>query len=58
MQPTILDCLKKRAAAVVGALENRGINENVLKSRGVGSAEATIPHQLQMLKEWLTEKLL
>jgi len=34
---------KERAAAVVGALENRGINENVLKSRGVGSAEATIP---------------
>ncbi|WP_433632566.1 OmpA family protein [Chryseobacterium cucumeris] len=34
---------KERAAAVVGALESRGINENVLKSRGVGSAEATIP---------------
>ncbi|WP_241316789.1 OmpA family protein, partial [Chryseobacterium arthrosphaerae] len=34
---------KERAAAVVGALENRGVSENVLKSRGVGSAEATIP---------------
>jgi len=34
---------KERAAAVVGALESRGINENVLKSRGVGSAEATVP---------------
>ncbi|MCP1300660.1 OmpA family protein [Chryseobacterium sp. S0630] len=34
---------KERAAAVVGALESRGINDNVLKSRGVGSAEATIP---------------
>ena len=34
---------KERAAAVVGALENRGVNETVLKSRGVGSAEATIP---------------
>ncbi|RQO38363.1 OmpA family protein [Chryseobacterium sp. KBW03] len=34
---------KERAAAVVGALESRGINENILKSRGVGSAEATVP---------------
>ncbi|AZB00056.1 OmpA family protein [Chryseobacterium joostei] len=34
---------KERAAAVVGALETRGVNDNVLKSRGVGSAEATIP---------------
>ncbi len=34
---------KERAAAVVSALETRGISENVLKSRGVGSAEATIP---------------
>ena len=34
---------KERAAAVVGALENRGINESVLKSRGVGSVDAKIP---------------
>ncbi|MGH1519433.1 OmpA family protein [Chryseobacterium sp. JK1] len=34
---------KERAAAVVGALESRGISENILKSRGVGSADATIP---------------
>ncbi|UKB83198.1 OmpA family protein [Chryseobacterium sp. MEBOG06] len=34
---------KERAAAVVGALESRGIKENVLKSRGVGSSEATVP---------------
>ncbi|REC47952.1 OmpA family protein [Chryseobacterium pennipullorum] len=34
---------KERAAAVVRALESRGVNENILKSRGVGSAEATIP---------------
>ncbi|MEG0928624.1 MAG: OmpA family protein [Chryseobacterium sp.] len=34
---------KERAAAVVGALETRGVNDNALKSRGVGSAEAIIP---------------
>uniref|UniRef100_UPI0022E2782B OmpA family protein n=1 Tax=Chryseobacterium indologenes TaxID=253 RepID=UPI0022E2782B len=34
---------KERAAAVVSALENRGVSDNVLKSRGVGSAEAKIP---------------
>jgi len=34
---------QERAAAVVVALENRGVSANVLKSKGVGSAEATIP---------------
>ncbi|MFP3599375.1 OmpA family protein [Chryseobacterium sp. SIMBA_029] len=34
---------QERAAAVVVALENRGIDQNVLKSKGVGSAEARVP---------------
>ncbi|AKK71809.1 membrane protein [Chryseobacterium gallinarum] len=34
---------KERAAAVVAALESRGVSQDVLKSRGVGSAEATVP---------------
>ncbi|MBV8327866.1 OmpA family protein [Chryseobacterium sp.] len=34
---------KERAAAVVSALESRGISQNVLKSRGVGSEDAKIP---------------
>jgi len=34
---------QERAAAVVAALENRGIDQNVLKSKGVGSAEAKVP---------------
>jgi len=34
---------QERAAAVVVALENRGIDQNVLKSKGVGSAEAKVP---------------
>ncbi|KFF09821.1 membrane protein, partial [Chryseobacterium piperi] len=34
---------RERAAAVVSALEVRGVSQNSLKSRGVGSAEATIP---------------
>lgn len=38
-----LDLSKKRAAAVVAALEKRGINSIQLKSRGVGEAEATMP---------------
>ncbi|MDE5493348.1 OmpA family protein [Elizabethkingia meningoseptica] len=34
---------KERAAAVVNALEARGVAADALKSRGVGSAEATVP---------------
>ncbi|WP_223606734.1 OmpA family protein [Chryseobacterium sp. OSA05B] len=34
---------RERAAAVVAALENRGVSQNVLKSKGVGSADATFP---------------
>ncbi|EJL73873.1 OmpA family protein [Chryseobacterium populi] len=34
---------QERAAAVVAALENRGVSLNSLKSRGVGSAEAKFP---------------
>jgi OOP family OmpA-OmpF porin len=34
---------KERAAAVVVALEGRGVPVNSLKSKGVGSADATIP---------------
>ncbi len=34
---------QERAAAVVAALESRGVNQNVLKSKGVGSAEAVVP---------------
>ncbi len=33
---------QKRAAAVVQALEARGVNNNQLKSKGVGEAEATV----------------
>lgn len=38
-----LDLSRKRAAAVVEALEARGVNTDVLKSRGIGSAEAKVP---------------
>ncbi|PIF43256.1 thrombospondin type 3 repeat-containing protein [Chryseobacterium sp. 52] len=34
---------KERAAAVVGALEARGVNPSTLKSIGIGSQEAKIP---------------
>ena len=34
---------KQRAAAVVAALEARGVSADALKSKGVGSAEATMP---------------
>ncbi len=34
---------KERAAAVVKALEARGVNPDVLKSIGIGSQEATVP---------------
>ncbi|MEC5394493.1 OmpA family protein [Bergeyella sp. RCAD1439] len=34
---------QRRAAAVVEALEARGVNPAQLKSKGVGSAEATVP---------------
>ena len=34
---------KQRAAAVVAALEARGVSADALKSKGVGSAEATVP---------------
>jgi outer membrane protein OmpA-like peptidoglycan-associated protein len=34
---------KQRAAAVVAALEARGVDASALKSKGVGSAEATVP---------------
>ena len=34
---------KQRAAAVVGALEARGVNPATLKSIGIGSQEATVP---------------
>lgn len=34
---------KQRAAAVVKALEERGVNPSQLKSKGVGSAEAKVP---------------
>ncbi len=34
---------RERAAAVVGALEARGINPNTLKSIGIGSQEAKVP---------------
>jgi outer membrane protein OmpA-like peptidoglycan-associated protein len=38
-----LNLSKQRAAAVVAALETRGINPNTLKSIGIGSQEATVP---------------
>jgi len=38
-----LNLSRQRAAAVVGALEARGINPNTLKSIGIGSQEATVP---------------
>ena len=34
---------RERAAAVVKALEERGVSENQLKSKGLGSQEATVP---------------
>ena len=34
---------RERAAAVVKALEERGVSENQLKSKGIGSQEATVP---------------
>nr|AAT70744.1 OmpA [Riemerella anatipestifer] len=34
---------RERAASVVAALEARGVNPSQLKSKGVGSAEATVP---------------
>ena len=34
---------KQRAAAVVAALEARGVSADALKSKGVGSTEATVP---------------
>ena len=34
---------RERAAAVVKALEERGVSENQLKSKGFGSQEATVP---------------
>lgn len=34
---------RERAASVVAALEARGVSSSQLKSRGVGSAEATVP---------------
>ena len=34
---------RERAAAVVKALEARGVNEHQLKSTGVGSREAVVP---------------
>ncbi len=34
---------RERAAAVVAALEARGVSADALKSKGVGSAEATMP---------------
>jgi hypothetical protein len=34
---------RERAAAVVGALEARGVNPNTLKSIGIGSQEANVP---------------
>jgi outer membrane protein OmpA-like peptidoglycan-associated protein len=34
---------RERAAAVVAALEARGVNANALKSIGVGEAKATVP---------------
>ncbi|AYN00375.1 OmpA family protein [Chryseobacterium sp. 3008163] len=38
-----LNLSRQRAAAVVAALEARGINPNTLKSIGIGSQEATVP---------------
>ena len=38
-----LNLSRQRAAAVVSALEARGINPNTLKSIGIGSQEATVP---------------
>ena len=34
---------QRRAAAVVSALEKRGVSESQLKSKGVGESEATVP---------------
>lgn len=34
---------RERAAAVVRGLENRGVSNDVLKSRGVGEADAVVP---------------
>jgi len=38
-----LNLSRQRAAAVVAALEARGVNPNTLKSIGIGSQEATVP---------------